>query len=682
MENETSQSSEKTTIVNAFSLIASIFFGVYAAYYLATGEYYLGYIYVVIFAGVVVSLILFKLIKNETLALSVLASLGLPVLIPWQISGGVGVAGIFWYYIYIIWLYFLLGRKKGLAWIIGVFLVSVGEFVLQRLGNLPSPYSIETMLSFYFGFILETAVLYVSQSAKEKADRLLANEKAKLQGILDNMSEGVEAVDLSGNFIFFNTSAQEILGIGSKNQNGPAQWQKNAGVFKSDKVTPMDPEQFPLSRALLGEKTQVEQFIKNKYQKNGVYVLAKGSPLRDHEGAIAGGIAIFSDITDSKEAEAKLLEAKAKDEAILGSIGDGVVAIDDVGNIVLFNYSAQIMSGILLNDALGKSYKKVLAFYNEKGEPDTDFVTIALSGKRSDIAHDGLLKRKDDTMMATAHSAAPIVDTQGLVDGAVIIFRDTTRERQVEHMKDEFLAVASHELRTPMGAVRANLAMILDGDYGPVNKELVEPLTDMKSSTVRLVELVNDLLSVARIEAGRMLFTLDEFDIIRAARDVVASLAPLGKENGIRISVTAPSTHVVVQADMAKIKQVLTNLIGNSLKFTDKGSISVNIDAQKDVVMLSISDTGVGIAAEDQTLLFTKFNQIIPTQASKPAGTGLGLYISREIVRKMGGDLWLEKSVVGKGSTFSFTVPRVGSSGAQKARRSLGQEAVHHPDQK
>jgi PAS domain S-box-containing protein len=681
MKNETSPSTEKSTIINAFTLIASIFFGVYAAYYLATGDYYLGYGYVVIFAGVIASLIIFKRIRNETLALSVLASLGLPVLIPWQISGGVGVAGIFWYYIYIVWLFFLLGRNRGLVWIIGVFLISIGEFVLQRLGHLPSPYSLETMLSFYFGFILETAVLYVSQSTKEKADRQVANEKTKLQGILDNMSEGVEAVDLKGNLIFFNQAAQEMLGV-NLNQKDPSQWKKIYTVYESDKLTPADEENSPINRALRGEKTQIEQYVKNKQTKKGVYVLAKGSPLRDHEGKVTGGIAIFSDITNSKQTESKLLEAKSKDEAILGSIGDGVVAIDGEGTIVLFNYAAQIMSGRLRHEVLGKPYKKVLAFYNDQGEPDTDFVTIALAGKRSDIARDGLLRRKDDTMMATAHSAAPIVDAQGSVDGAVIVFRDTTRERQLEHMKDEFLAVASHELRTPMGAVRANLAMILDGDYGPVNKGLIAPLTDMKSSTVRLVELVNDLLNVARIEAGRMLFTLSDFDIIGAARDVVASLAPLGKERGLRVTLKADDKHVDIQADIAKVKQVLTNLIGNSLKFTDKGSVTVSIHVKKDVVELSVSDTGVGIARDDQGLLFTKFNQITPAQATKPAGTGLGLYISREIIRRLGGDLWLAQSVVNKGSTFTFTLPRTQSSAAGKAKRSLKQEAAHHPDQK
>lgn len=681
MSNENPQSAEKTTIINAFSVIAIVFFAAYAAYYFSVGEYFLGYVYVVIFAGVIISLILFRLLKNEALALSVLASLGLPVLIPWQVNGGVGDAGLFWYYIYIIWLFFLLGRTWGLTWIIFSFLISIGEFALQRMGYLPSPYSLETMLSFYFGFILETAVLFVSQTAKERTDRMLADEKSKLQGILDNMAEGVEASDLNGNVTFFNKAAREILGISSTQKN-LTQWHKHYDIFESDKVTPIESSELPISKALKGEKTQSEQFIKNKRSTKGIFILTKGSPLRNREGDIAGGVAIFSDISKNKEAEAKLLTAKAKDEAILGSIGDGVVAVDAAGNILLFNFAAQIMSSTLQHDALGRAYGDILDFYNENGKQDTDLVTIALSGRRSNISQDSFLRRRDGSMMAVSVSAAPIVDTQGSVDGAVIVFRDTTRERQLEHMKDEFLAIASHELRTPMGAVRANLAMILNGDYGPVNKGLIEPLSDIKSSTVRLVELVNDLLGIARIEAGRMLFVLSNFDMSKAVNDVVTSLSALSKEKGIHITLAPSINHAEVQADVAKVKQVLTNLIGNALKFTNQGSINIAVIAKKSMVEVSVSDTGVGIAPQDQELLFTKFNQITTYHATKPPGTGLGLYISREIVRKLGGDLWLAQSVVGKGSTFIFTLPRSGSTGAQKTKQILKQEAIRHPDQK
>ncbi len=371
-----------------------------------------------------------------------------------------------------------------------------------------------------------------------------------------------------------------------------------------------------------------------------------------------------------------------KDEAILISIGDGVFVVDQTGSITLFNKAAESISGFAASEAIGQPYQKVLSFYHEEdGRPADDFIAAAQSGKSAEMAANTMLRRKNGTSLPVADSAAPILNAKGTLEGAVVVFRDTTREKQLENMKDEFLSVASHELRTPMGAIRANLSMILAGDYGTVNKELVEPLADMKTSTVRLVELVNDLLDVARIEAGRMKFTLSDFDIQEVLRSTVSSLAPLGKEKGIQIT-HAHGNAAVVQADTNKIKQVLTNLVGNALKFTDKGSITVTASPQKDMIEVVVSDTGIGMTPEDQKKLFNKFNQITSAQEGKPAGTGLGLYISREIIRKLGGELWIKASAAGQGSAFAFTLPRAQTPAARETRRHIEQEASLHSDQK
>lgn len=371
-----------------------------------------------------------------------------------------------------------------------------------------------------------------------------------------------------------------------------------------------------------------------------------------------------------------------KNEAMLSSIGDGVFVIDATGRVVLFNKAAELISGYSVDEVYGRPYKEVLSFHNEdNGALVEDFVISALAGNRAEMAQHTMLKRKDGALVPVADSSAPIINAQGGREGAVVVFRDITRERQLEHMKDEFLSIASHELRTPMGAVRANIAMILDGDYGPVNDDLREPLTDMKASTVRLVELVNDLLNVARIEAGRMKFTLSEFELREASQSTVASLAALGKEKGVEITITH-GDQVMVQADVDKIKQVLTNLIGNALKFTDSGTVTVSLTVQDGMVEVAVVDTGIGISIEDQGKLFGKFKQISSAQNGKPTGTGLGLYISREIVRKMGGDLYIKASEVGKGSIFAFTVPRAQSLNAIRVKELIDREAELHPDQK
>jgi PAS domain S-box-containing protein len=394
-------------------------------------------------------------------------------------------------------------------------------------------------------------------------------------------------------------------------------------------------------------------------------------------------VELASEMTeDIKQERNSAIATKNKDEAILSSIGDGVLVLDNEGKIVRLNRAGELITGFASRQAVGKHYKEVLSFTNDKdGRPADDFISKALSGQVAEMAAHTMLKRRDGRLLPVADSAAPVMSADGKVMGAVVVFRDTTRERQLENMKDELLSVASHELRTPMGAVRANVSMILSGDYGPVNDGLVEPLTDIKASTVRLVELVNSLLSAARLDAGRMKFSLGDVEIQALVKEVVASLAPLGKEKGLDVTFK-PGAEATVQADADKVKQVLTNLIGNSLKFTEKGGITIATDTDDQKVEITVTDTGLGISPEDQKKLFGKFQQITSVQEGKPVGTGLGLYISRQMIHKMGGDLWIKYSEPTKGSVFVFSLPRPSAPEAQQARQAVTWEAEQHPDQK
>lgn len=368
-------------------------------------------------------------------------------------------------------------------------------------------------------------------------------------------------------------------------------------------------------------------------------------------------------------------------QAILKSIGDGVFVVDPQGIIILFNKAAEVISGFQNDDAIGKHYKEVFDFRSEKNDtPISDFIAVTLSGKKAQMTSYTQLNHRDGTSVPIAHSAATVMNTDGNIDGAVIVLHDMTRERELERTKDEFLSIASHELRTPMGAVRANVAMMLDGDFGPVNKGLTEPLKDVHASAIRLVELINDLLSVARVEAGRMKFTLRQINADSILKSIVDDLRPLANEKGLTLSLTNHAAPI--QADPDKLRQVLTNLIGNALKFTEHGGITLSTGLQNDMLEISVTDTGIGIAPTEQQKLFGKFSQIGTQESGKPAGTGLGLYISQQIMHKMGGKLWLKASGPGKGTTFSLTVPRIHTSSARKAKRNIAQEAAQHSNQK
>lgn len=245
-----------------------------------------------------------------------------------------------------------------------------------------------------------------------------------------------------------------------------------------------------------------------------------------------------------------------------------------------------------------------------------------------------------------------------------------TKLKELDKLKDEFVSIASHELRTPMTAIKGLISMIFEGDFGPINKDLKDPLNDVASSTDRLIQLVNDMLDVSRIEAGRMKFVVGKFKAAGFINEVVGLMKTLTRQKGINLEIS-PLPEIEVFGDINKAKQILSNLIGNSIKFTDKGGITVSVKSVGECICISVTDTGLGIDRQDQEKLFTKFTQISTTQLGRPKGTGLGLYISKEMAKKMGGDLWIESSEKGKGSTFIFSFPLAGTSLAKKIESDL-----------
>ncbi len=379
---------------------------------------------------------------------------------------------------------------------------------------------------------------------------------------------------------------------------------------------------------------------------------------------------------------ARLAQEKAKDDAMLTSIGDGVVAIDNNQKIILFNKAASEISGYSATEALGMDFKKILNFMIENevatskpAEQVNSFIDIALSGKRAHMGDKTILLSQDGRKIPVADSAAPILDDKNNILGAVVVFRDITRERELDRLKDEFVSVASHELRTPMTAIKGLISMIKEGDYGQISKELNEPLDDISSSTNRLIELVNDLLDVSRIEGGRIKFSISEFELKPIFDEFETLLGPMIKQKGLSLEINELPKEKV-SADSDKVREIINNLIGNSFKFTDQGKILITSKVDGEKVLISVTDTGMGISKENQSKLFGKFQQISSYQQGRPTGSGLGLYISRELSRKMGGDLWIENSEVGAGTTFTFSLPISTTNLAQRTKDLLQKYGV------
>lgn len=252
--------------------------------------------------------------------------------------------------------------------------------------------------------------------------------------------------------------------------------------------------------------------------------------------------------------------------------------------------------------------------------------------------------------------------------------------KELDKLKDEFVSVTSHELRTPLTAIRSYLWLAIEGKGGVLTEKLKYYLDRSYSSTVRLINLVNDILNISRIESGRMSFKVEGIDLFKLVNDVFDEVKPRAEELKIKLSLRQSSGQAIINdqlsknknqgrminnqlfviGDEDKIKEVLINLIGNALKFTkEKGLIQISFEEKDNKIITNVKDDGEGLAQEDIPKLFQKFGMIqnsYVTNQKAAQGTGLGLFICKTIIEKLGGQIWVSSLGKGKGATFSFSL--------------------------
>jgi PAS domain S-box-containing protein len=369
---------------------------------------------------------------------------------------------------------------------------------------------------------------------------------------------------------------------------------------------------------------------------------------------------------EQTESYAALDAEKYKLQTLLESIGDGVFVIDHKKNIVLFNEAAAEISGFTSEQALGKKYDEILKYsYEADGSTNNDFIKAALGGSVAEMANHTQLQRRDGRMVPVADSAAPFFHPHHKsVEGVIVVFRDVTRERRLEQAKDDFVSLASHQLRTPATAVKQFLGLILEGYAGNISK-LSEQQTDLiqqaYDSNDEQIELVNSLLEIARIEAGTAEFIPAKTKIGALIGKVVARQKALVGAKGQELRYTAPEPELEAIIDANLIMTCLDNLIGNASKYTpEKSHIDVVVHATKKLLTISVSDNGPGISPEGQAQLFQRFSRL----DHSTNGTGLGLYLIKLVCEMHGGTAKVH-SIPGKGSTFSILIP-TGEQDAQK----------------
>jgi PAS domain S-box-containing protein len=366
-----------------------------------------------------------------------------------------------------------------------------------------------------------------------------------------------------------------------------------------------------------------------------------------------------------RQEQAKLQENAAKDEAMLRSIGDAVIAADKDGNMMLMNTSAEQLFAVDSTKLIGKRVVETLKFYDEKDVliPSNDrMLTRALrTGERQGSGEDvcGFYHLPNGTTIALALTITPVT-LKGNIIGAIGIYRDVTHAREVDRMKTEFISLASHQLRTPLSAIKWFGEMLLSGDAGKLSDDQIDVAKNISQSTDRMIELVNSLLNISSIESGRIIINPEPTDLKELVTSVISELHELTEEKQQTLIVSVHDSLQKLTLDRRLIGQVYLDLLTNAIKYTPKGGeITIIISANGDDIVSQISDSGIGVPKAQQAKLFNKFFRAENAVKVETDGNGLGLYLIKAIVESSGGKVWF-KSEEGKGSTFWFSVPKTG----------------------
>jgi PAS domain S-box-containing protein len=382
------------------------------------------------------------------------------------------------------------------------------------------------------------------------------------------------------------------------------------------------------------------------------------------------GFELADSITEDLEQERNLAIANAqKNHAILSSIGDAVFAVDAKLRITLFNPSAQKISGYSEAEALGKPYDEVLKFELEDGRVNDHFIHRALAGHLSSMANHTTLIQKDGKHVSVADSAAPIYNSKHEIEGAIVVFRDVSSDYELDRAKNEFVSLASHQLRTPLSAINWYGEMLLNDDVGKLTEDQREYVQEISDGNHRMVELVDALLAVSRLEVGKLPNQPEPVDII----ELIESL-----EKELTVDIVTKKMIIIknihkippVIADPKQLRMVLQNLLSNALKYTpEKGSVTITlrkatVDDMNDAKLkstaphwlFSVQDTGYGIPEEARPKIFSKLYRADNVRRLDVEGTGLGLYIVQQIVAGLKGKVWFS-SMESIGTTFYIVLP-------------------------
>jgi len=473
---------------------------------------------------------------------------------------------------------------------------------------------------------------------------------ARLAAIVASSDDAIIGKDLNGYITSWNAAAERMFGYTPEEAIG----QHIRLIIPAERHAEED---YVISQVRNGLGLDHYETVRCAKDGTPVHVSLTVSPIRDASGTIVGASKIARDITASQRLQREALRLAA----IVASTEDAIISKDLNGIIQTWNPAAERMFGYTAEEAIGRSITLIIPADRLHEE---DQVLSRVRAGLSVEHFETIRRRKDGTEIAIALTVSPVRAPGGEIMGASKIARDITEQRRLRdaadnasRMKDEFLAVLSHELRTPLNTV-LGYAKMLKRDEPRLTPEMrARALDALERNADMLTRLVNDVLDTSRIVSGKLRLTLEDCPVDQFVGEAAETVRPAADAKGIALAIdVAPG--LTVFGDRDRLQQVVWNLLANAIKFTPAGgSVAVRAEPREGQVHISVSDSGIGIPAEQLPYIFQRFWQADASVSREHGGLGIGLALARHLVEMHGGTIKVESGGRGAGSVFSIALP-------------------------
>jgi PAS domain S-box-containing protein len=478
---------------------------------------------------------------------------------------------------------------------------------------------------------------------------VLGDDAETYKEIFDNSSIAITYVNENEKISYWNKRTEELLG-------------KSKGDLHQKHISSLYPsEEWERIRSLnMRQKDPQQQFEAKVLKKNGetLDVCVSLSILKDKNNKIMGSVGVIRDISAQKRAEHAAHIAQNRYQTIFENSAIGIMMADANERIISWNKFTEALLGKTREDLY---LKPVQSLYPEEEWGKMRSLNIRQKGIQHHL--ETKMFKKDGNTLDVNVSLSVLKNDVGEVTGTIGVIQDLSEVKQARKiqddyvkMKSDFVSMVSHEIQTPIAAVKGSIEIVTDESAGPVNPEQKDFLQTAMDQLSRLENLLSDILEYQKLCASNFELNILKHEINSTLKETHSMMAPLAEDKGLTLDLQLLPEPLEMEYDQSKVKRVLHNLIENAIKFTDSGTITLTATRKNDTVEICVADTGKGIRPEDMDKLFKTFSQISHGDGRETGDTGLGLVISKLIIENHHGQIWAE-SEIDQGSRFIFTLP-------------------------